>query len=56
MNTEKEMLIDKIEREWNKHVKQPIQVQKKPNNNEPCPCGSGMKYKKCCKNLKTEQI
>ncbi|GGI80535.1 zinc chelation protein SecC [Shewanella hanedai] len=21
---------------------------KKPNRNEPCPCGSGNKYKKCC--------
>ncbi|MCE9677876.1 SEC-C domain-containing protein [Shewanella sp. AS1] len=20
----------------------------KPNRNEPCPCGSGSKYKKCC--------
>jgi uncharacterized protein YecA (UPF0149 family) len=20
-----------------------------PNNNDPCPCGSGMKYKHCCK-------
>lgn len=20
----------------------------KPGRNEPCPCGSGMKYKKCC--------
>lgn len=22
--------------------------EKKPNRNEPCPCGSGKKYKKCC--------
>lgn len=21
----------------------------KIQNNEPCPCGSGLKYKKCCK-------
>ena len=21
----------------------------KPNNNDACPCGSGMKFKKCCK-------
>ena len=22
--------------------------EKKPGRNEPCPCGSGKKYKKCC--------
>ena len=26
----------------------PIQVQKKTGRNEPCTCGSGKKYKKCC--------
>lgn len=26
----------------------------KPNRNDPCPCGSGKKYKQCC--LKTEQV
>lgn len=25
----------------------------KPGRNDPCPCGSGKKYKQCC--LKTEQ-
>jgi hypothetical protein len=25
----------------------------KIDRNEPCPCGSGKKYKKCCKSLKT---
>lgn len=28
--------------------KQPIQKAKKPGRNDPCPCGSGLKYKKCC--------
>lgn len=23
-------------------------AEKKPGRNEPCPCGSGKKYKKCC--------
>ncbi len=23
-------------------------VEKKPGRNDPCPCGSGKKYKKCC--------
>jgi preprotein translocase subunit SecA len=27
--------------------KQPVRV-KKPGRNDPCPCGSGKKYKKCC--------
>jgi preprotein translocase subunit SecA len=26
----------------------PIIAQKKPKRNEPCPCGSGKKYKNCC--------
>jgi len=27
--------------------KQPIRVEKKTKPNDPCPCGSGKKYKKC---------
>jgi len=26
----------------------PIKKQKKIGRNDPCPCGSGKKYKKCC--------
>ena len=26
----------------------PAKVEKKIGRNEPCPCGSGKKYKKCC--------
>ncbi|MDR1495660.1 MAG: SEC-C domain-containing protein [Clostridiales Family XIII bacterium] len=25
-----------------------IRVEKKPGRNDPCPCGSGKKYKRCC--------
>jgi hypothetical protein len=25
-----------------------VRVEKKPGRNDPCPCGSGLKYKKCC--------
>lgn len=25
-----------------------VHVKKKPGRNDPCPCGSGKKYKKCC--------
>lgn len=28
--------------------KKPVRVGKKPGRNDPCPCGSGLKYKKCC--------
>ncbi len=26
----------------------PLQATGKVNRNDPCPCGSGKKYKKCC--------
>ena len=33
----------------NEEVKrQPIRVEKQVGRNEPCPCGSGRKYKQCC--------
>lgn len=31
-----------------KAVDKPIISEKKVGRNEPCPCGSGKKYKKCC--------
>ena len=31
-----------------KQVQQPIRAEQKVGRNEPCPCGSGKKYKKCC--------
>jgi preprotein translocase subunit SecA len=27
---------------------QPVRVMPKVGRNDPCPCGSGKKYKKCC--------
>jgi len=27
---------------------EPIHADQKPDRNDPCPCGSGKKYKKCC--------
>lgn len=29
---------------------------KKPERNEPCPCGSGRKYKKCCMEKVSRQL
>jgi uncharacterized protein YecA (UPF0149 family) len=26
----------------------PIHSEKEPGRNDPCPCGSGKKFKKCC--------
>ena len=28
--------------------KQPVRKEKKAGRTDPCPCGSGLKYKKCC--------
>ena len=28
--------------------RRPVRVAKEPGRNDPCPCGSGKKYKKCC--------
>lgn len=29
-------------------ARRPVHVTKEPGRNDPCPCGSGKKYKKCC--------
>ena len=28
--------------------REPVRVEKTVGRNEPCPCGSGKKYKQCC--------
>ncbi|MEG1687865.1 MAG: SEC-C metal-binding domain-containing protein, partial [Angelakisella sp.] len=28
--------------------RRPVRVANKVGRNDPCPCGSGKKYKKCC--------
>lgn len=48
-----EMIGDTIEElEWWGAFREPRQQEvvkkKKVGRNEPCPCGSGKKYKKCC--------
>jgi uncharacterized protein YecA (UPF0149 family) len=27
---------------------EPVHTDKKPGRNDPCPCGSGKKFKQCC--------
>ena len=36
------------QRVFQQSPKQPIRSDAKPGRNDPCPCGSGQKYKKCC--------
>ncbi len=35
-------------RENAEQPQQPVRAEKTPGRNEPCPCGSGKKYKNCC--------
>ncbi len=38
-----------IDRERKVRAKnKPVKVEKAPSRNDPCPCGSGKKYKRCC--------
>jgi preprotein translocase subunit SecA len=46
-NTAKESDIQKASRERSQKL-QPVKVEQKVGRNDPCPCGSGKKYKKCC--------
>jgi uncharacterized protein YecA (UPF0149 family) len=46
------MTADEIEAEEelleNSEKAEQIQADQTPGRNDPCPCGSGKKYKKCC--------
>ena len=37
-----------LELEFLQNKKESLVTEKTPNRNEPCVCGSGKKYKKCC--------
>lgn len=37
-----------LEDVWDPEPAQPIRASDKVGRNDPCPCGSGQKYKKCC--------
>ena len=45
---EKEVAKKQAEIQQETNRNQPITVDKKPKRNDPCPCGSGKKYKQCC--------
>jgi hypothetical protein len=41
--------LEILEEDWRYYgAKQPVTVGQKPGRNDPCPCGSGKKYKRCC--------
>ena len=49
-NKPNKMIEHRLESLKNYRLTQTLKVQKKIGRNEPCPCGSGTKYKKCCLN------
>jgi hypothetical protein len=45
--------VESLQQEWDEHRaiverEQPVVMPPKVGRNEPCPCGSGKKFKKCC--------
>ena len=45
-----EQTLQDLEREIHQHKPTPIRKPPTPGPNQPCSCGSNMKYKKCCGN------
>ena len=46
--TNEEDMVEADFEEGEAPSRKPIRSEKKPKRNEPCPCGSGKKYKECC--------
>ncbi len=46
--TNEEDIVEADFEEEKKQTLKPIRAKKKPKRNDPCPCGSGKKYKLCC--------
>jgi SEC-C motif-containing protein len=44
--------FDEAQKRWfytdGKEIREPLKVENKIGRNDPCSCGSGKKYKKCC--------
>ena len=47
LKTERTDMLSQAHRTGEQQVTQPVRVEKKVGRNEPCPCGSGKKYKQC---------
>ncbi len=45
---EKPLHVTENRYEEEEHVKRPVHVEREIGRNDPCSCGSGKKYKKCC--------
>jgi|GEM_PF-880987 len=43
--------LERTERLNPDEIQMPVTIAKTPGRNDPCPCGSGKKYKKCCLKL-----
>lgn len=48
LGKKKKELFMSVVSDWGIEKKQTPKTQKKIGRNDPCPCGSGKKYKKCC--------
>jgi len=46
--TNEEEMVEADFEEGEASIRTPIRTEKKPKRNDPCPCGSGKKYKQCC--------
>jgi len=47
MKEERTDMLSQIGRTGEQQITQPVRVEKKVGRNDPCPCGSGKKYKNC---------
>ena len=47
LKTERTDMLSQAHRTGEQAVTQPVRVEKKVGRNDPCPCGSGKKYKQC---------
>jgi preprotein translocase subunit SecA len=47
MKEERTDMLSQIGRTGEQQITQPVRVEKKVGRNDPCPCGSGKKYKSC---------
>jgi uncharacterized protein YecA (UPF0149 family) len=48
LGTEKNPAVVRVQTQKRLNPPKTIMAEKKVGRNEPCPCGSGKKYKKCC--------
>jgi len=44
----REKVAEPVEASHGQRVRKPVVKEQKTGRNDPCPCGSGKKYKKCC--------